>query len=383
MKELSQALKDEAHRLGFALVGVTTPAPPPHMDIYESWLAAGRHGEMAYLANETARQRRADPLLILPECRSILALGIRYSASTSQASAAPLHGQVASYAWGDDYHQVLAERLQALGAWIEAQAGHPVPYRWYTDTGPLLERDLAQRAGLGWIGKNTCLIHPNLGSYIFLAEMLLGIELPPDSPFIYDRCGACTRCLQACPTSCILPDRTLDARRCLSYLTIELKGLIPPDLRPSLGNWVFGCDICQQVCPWNVRFASPHGDQAFMPRRGATHPNLLQELTLNTEAFNRHNKGRPLQRAKRRGYLRNVSVALGNSSNPAAIPALIEALEKEPEPLVRGHAAWALGNLSVKNARRALEEALPRETEPYVRGEIEQALSRVQGLRKS
>jgi epoxyqueuosine reductase len=309
-------------------------------------------------------------------------LGLRYSSPPKGTPASPLHGQVASYAWGEDYHDVLAVRLQALGAWIEAQVGQAVPYRWYTDTGPLLERDLAQRAGLGWIGKNTCLIHPRLGSYFFLAEILLGIEVPPDAPFIYDRCGACTRCIQACPTSCILPDRTLDARRCLSYLTIELKGPIPPDLRPSMGNWVFGCDICQQVCPWNVRFSAVHGDQAFKPRPGLTRPDLAQELRLTAEGFKRRYKGNPLQRTKRRGYLRNVSTALGNSSDPEAIPALVEALQGDPEPLVRGHAAWALGRLRDEETGRMLEEALQIETDSYVLGEIEQALDMGWGLRK-
>jgi epoxyqueuosine reductase len=187
-----------------------------------------------------------------------------------------------------------------------------VPNRYYTDTGPLLERDLAQRAGLGWIGKNTCLINPKQGSYFLLAEILLGLELEPDPPFTTDHCGTCTRCIEACPTECILPDRTIDARRCISYLTIELKDDIPEELRPLLGEWVFGCDVCQMVCPWN-RFASPEGDAAFSPRPGRANPEPDPRAGADPEAFNRKFKNSPVKRAKRRGYLRNVAVATGNS----------------------------------------------------------------------
>jgi epoxyqueuosine reductase len=249
-------------------------------------------------------------------------------------------GRVAAYAWGTDYHLVLLERLRALVAFVETHVGHPIPNRWYTDTGPILERDLAQRAGLGWIGKNTCLINPRLGSYFLLAEILLGIDLEPDPPFEADRCGTCRRCLEACPTHCILPDHTLDARRCISYLTIELKGEIPLDLRESMGQWVFGCDICQMICPWN-RFAAPAGDPAFAPRPGVACPDLIQDIRLTPQAFNEKFKNSPIKRAKRRGYLRNVAVTLGNAGDSAAIPALERTL-KDDESLVREHAVWAL-----------------------------------------
>jgi epoxyqueuosine reductase len=384
---LALAVKAEAKRLGFAWAGVTSPDPPPHFPVFERWLAAGRQGQMAYLASERSRERRAAPRLILPECRSILVLGMAYlpqaaQPENSEGQAENPLGQVASYAWGSDYHDVLPERLQALVAFIEAQVGHPVPNRWYTDTGPILERDLAQRAGLGWIGKNSCLIDPQAGSYFLLAEILLGIDLEPDSPFTTDHCGACTRCLDACPTGCIMPDRTLDARRCISYLTIELKGPIPSELRPQLGGWVFGCDICQQVCPWNVRFASAQGDRSFSPRAQVPRPDLIQELALTPETFNLKFKGSPVQRARRRGYLRNVSVALGNrcagSADPAAVDALSKSLQDDPEPLVRAHAAWALGQIGGEAAYQALREALDREPDETVRPEILMALDRFQ-----
>jgi epoxyqueuosine reductase len=256
------------------------------------------------------------------------------------------HGRVAAYAWSADYHLILPERMQTLLTFVETQMGHPIPNRWYTDSGPLLERDLAQRAGLGWIGKNTNLIHPRIGSYILLAEILLGVDLEPDPPFEADRCGACKRCIEACPTQCILPDRTLDARRCISYLTIELKGEIPLHLRERMGQWVFGCDICQMVCPWN-RFAAPSGDPAFAPRPGVPHPDLIAELTLNPQDFNHKFKDSPIQRAKRRGYLRNVAIALGNVRDPAAIQALRKAL-RDPEPLVRASSAWAIEHIRTR-----------------------------------
>ena len=385
---LAKAIKAEAQRLGFELVGITTPDPPEHLAVFEGWLSKGRHGTMGYLESKRARQRRADPRQILPDCRSIVVLGVPYPAAGKgndagqagpktaggDSSSLPIRGQVASYAWGNDYHEVLPKRLKVLVSFIESQVGHPVPNRWYTDTGPILERDLAQRAGLGWIGKNTCLIHPEKGSYFLLAEVLLGIDLEPDAPFVPDLCGTCTRCLDACPTACILPDRTIDARQCISYLTIELKSEVPAEMRSQTKEWVFGCDICQQVCPWNQRFAAPNGDPAFAARPGVPQPDLLEELSLSPQDFRAKFKGSPVKRAKRRGYLRNIAIALGNSKNPAAVAALGNALQEEPEPLVRGHAAWALGQIGGEAARRVLSHAAQVEKDEAVLEEIHAAL---------
>ena len=351
---LKQSILNEAHRLGFILAGVTTPDPPPHFPAFENWLAQGHHADMAYLAAERSRLRRADPKQILPECLSILVLGTPYnSASRPHISAYQIienaspsaemggpQGGVASYAHGEDYHLILPPRLQSLIAFIEAQVGHPIPNRYYTDTGPLLERDLAQRAGLGWIGKNTCLIHPRAGSYFLLAEILLGLHLDPDPPFATDHCGTCTRCIQACPTEAILPNRTLDARRCISYLTIENKGDIPEEFRPLMQDWIFGCDLCQTACPWN-KFAAPEGDASFRPSSGSPFPDLIHTLALTPSTFNRQFARSPIQRAKRRGLLRNAAVALGNLGDERAIPALERASE-DSESLVREHAQWAM-----------------------------------------
>jgi epoxyqueuosine reductase len=374
--QLAQAAKAQAYRLGFTLVGITTAQPPPHGEVFLDWLKHGRHGEMAYLASQRSQQRRLDPRQILPECKSILVVGMPY-ALPDAAQPEPGFGRVASYAWGADYHEVLAPRLQAFVAALEGLVGTAIPNRWYTDTGPVLERDLAQRAGLGWIGKNTCLINPKAGSYFLLAEVLLGIALEPDPPFSADRCGSCTRCLDACPTACILPDRTLDARRCISYLTIELKGTIPVELRPQVGDWVFGCDICQQVCPWNQRFAVYAPDPGLVQDEAI--PSLLEMLAMDAQAFNRRFKNSPFHRPKRRGILRNAAVALGNSvsrENPEVVAALSNAMRQDPEPLVRLHAAWALGQIPGETARQQLRLALDAEKDPGVRLEIEQALAR-------
>src|SRR3990172_2275810 len=368
-QEITAKVKQEAFRLGFELVGVTTPDPPPHLDVYQEWIQNARHGDMGYLATERALGRRADPRSILPECRSILAVGLRHAPPPSAGS-----DGIAAYALGVDYPRVIVPRLERLMRFLEPLATPPFTYRLYADTGPILERDLAQRAGLGWIGKNTCLIHPRHGSYFLLREALLSQVLLPDAPFAADRCGSCNRCVEACPTQCILPDRTIDARRCISYLTIENKGSIPIDLRPQIENWVFGCDICQQVCPWNLRFARPEFTSDLNPQPNIASPNLNTELHLTPQEFNRKFKYSPIQRAKRRGYLRNVAVALGNSKSPEAIQALAKTLQTEAEPLVRAHAAWALGQIGGQDSRTVLEECSQTEADQHVLAEIQAAL---------
>jgi epoxyqueuosine reductase len=339
----TQAIKAEAHRLGFTMAGITTPHPPPHWPMYKHWLALGRNASMVYLNDA----RRADPHLVLPECRSILVVALAYTnhGNTSQNPDSSQvtesdRGRVASYAWGRDYHFVFPERMKKLVTFIENQVGEAVVHRWYTDTGPLLERDLAQRAGLGWIGKNTCLINPRIGSFFLLGEILLAIELEPDAPFTPDRCGTCTRCISACPTGCIQTDRTIDAGRCISYLTIENKNEIPLEMRPLMGNLVFGCDICQQVCPWN-RFSAEKVDPAFNARPGVPYPKLEEELVLTRMEFKNKFMENPVLRSKWRGYLRNIAVAIGNSGNPVFVQ-MLETAAQIDDPLIRDHATWAL-----------------------------------------
>ena len=299
---------------------------------------------MNYLAEERSRIRRADPKQILPECKSILVLALPYSPLTPcpSPSGRGARVRVASYALGDDYHDLIPPRLKQIVGFIEGQVGHPIPNRYYTDTGPILERELAQRAGLGWVGKNSMLINPKAGSTFLLAEILLGLELEPDDAIVTDHCGTCTRCITACPTQAILPNRTLDARRCISYLTIENKGDIPEELRLHMGNWVFGCDICQMVCPWN-RFSAP-ADSALEPD-SSLHASA-QDLTLSSAEFNQRFKQSPLKRAKRRGYLRNLAVAIGNNGSADDLPLLEQAAHAtREEPLVREHVEWAIQKL--------------------------------------
>lgn len=375
---LKSEIAAEAQRLGFSLFGVIEPVTPPHFDVYANWLKLDRHGEMGYLATERAQERRRDPRLILPGCESILVLGWPYAVANlaspgGETNRNELLGRTASYAWGEDYHDLIPPRLEELVRFIEKRTGHQVANRWYTDTGPILERDLAQLAGLGWIGKNTCLINPRQGSFFLLAELFLGIKIEPDTPFKADHCGTCTRCIEACPTDCIQADRTIDASRCISYLTIELKGAIPKELRGEVDNWVFGCDICQQVCPWNQRYA-PRDD--FSPaEQSFKEPELISDLGLSPREFNQRFKGTPVKRTKRRGYLRNVAVALGNLGAVSAVSPLITTLKEDPEPLVRGHAAWALGQIGSDQARKALDQARITEEDPYVLEEINSALA--------
>lgn len=364
-------LKADAQAIGFDLAGITTPDPPPHLDVYAAWLQAGQHGEMRYLSTDRARAARADPRLLLPECRSVLVLAANYAPPPAAAHAP---AQIAAYARGDDYHASLVPRANALVDRLQNRLGRAVAARVYTDTGPLLERELAQRAGLGWIGRNTCLIHPQLGSMILLVEVLLGLELPADAPFDADRCGTCRRCVQACPTGCILPDRTLDARRCLSYLTIEARGSIPPALRPAVGNWLFGCDVCQQVCPWNLRFARPTSDPTFAPRPGLDPAEPSAFLALAASKLPAWLRGSPLKRAKRAGLARNAAVVAGNLRREEYLPILGQALLADAEPMVRAHAAWALGEFGSEGARQRLERGRRGEADADVLAEIDAAL---------
>jgi epoxyqueuosine reductase len=336
--ERTEMIKERARQLGFPLVGVTGPEPPPHLDDFHEWIQEGYQASMDWITSERSLKRRSDPRTILPECRSILVLASPYPAPRGNLKG----GNIAAYALNQDYHEVLTERLKELMDYIEDLAGKPVPNRWYTDTGPVLEKELAMRAGLGWIGKNTVLINRVLGSYFFISEVLLGIDLNTDPPITETFCGTCTRCLDTCPTGALRKPYTLDANLCTSYLTIEHRGAVPEELRPKMGDWVFGCDICQLVCPWNKPGQEAESIlEEFQPRPELVTLDLTQELGLSQQEFSARFKGSPVKRTKRRGYLRNVAIALGNCGGEDALPALEQALE-DKEPLVREAAEWAL-----------------------------------------
>ena len=332
------------------------------------------HGEMNYLATARAKERRADPRKILPDCQSILVVAVN-CLPTKKPQNPSSTAKVAAYAQGDDYHKIITERLQKLVHFIEAQIDTPFSFKIYTDTGPILERELAQRAGLGWIGKNTCLIHPRLGSHFLIGEVLLSIPLAFDTPFVSDHCGSCTRCIDSCPTNCILPNRTIDARRCISYLTIEHRGDIAHELRAKVGDWVFGCDICQDVCPWNLRFSAPTEDDAFQPRAFLKDPSLEDFLTLSPDEFRTNLSGSPLKRSKRDGLLRNAAVAAGNSKREDLIPMLEKNLINEKTLQVRSHAVWALLQIRGDKAKRALQKTSKSVQDPTILAEIHEALA--------
>ncbi len=345
---------EEARAVGFQEAGVVARAGSEHVGHLRRWLADGLHGEMAYLASPSAVERRADLRRTFPAFASALVVAHSYADDApSRPPADPSRAVVARYARGRDYHGVVAEGLEALASRLEALAGRPLRYRAYVDTGPLLERELALAAGIGWFGKNTLLIDPRRGSYFFLGVLLTDLELAPSDPFDEERCGSCRRCLDACPTRALLgrDERgapVMDAAKCISYLTIELRGPIPEALRPAIGNRVFGCDICQEACPWNHRFSTPTTAAEYAPRRGLAGPSLLalaaELLELSGKAFLRRYRDSPLSRPRRNGLLRNVCVALGNWGSGEARP-LLEMAARDRSALVREHAEWALGRL--------------------------------------
>jgi epoxyqueuosine reductase len=377
---LADHIKELASNIGFDRVGIAPAAEADGFDRLADWLARGFAGDMGYMTKHAEARRH--PESILPSVRSVVMVALNYravlppsgpgrgegwgegeqnaarnlevSAGSAPSPPAPLPrstggegsgtliGKIAQYALGRDYHDVLREKLNRLLALIQADFPH-VAGRGVVDTAPLLERDFARRAGLGWFGKNTMLIHPKLGSFFFLGALLLDIDLPADAPFATSHCGTCTRCLDACPTDAFPAPGWLDSRRCISYLTIEKRGAIDEELRPGLENWIFGCDICQDVCPWNRKapFAS---DPALAPRDELVAPDLLRLLEISEDEFRRQFRGTALFRAKRSGLVRNVAVVLGNASRADALPALGR-VRSDPDPVIREAAEWAIAQI--------------------------------------
>ncbi len=339
-------IKTYAASLGFTATAIIPARPSDHSRYYAEWVAAGYHGEMRFLARPDAIARRADLSRTVPHAQSVVVVTANYHTAhlPPDILTDPSRGIIASYAWHLDYHDLLTPKLRQLQTWIAAQVDVPVNGRSYIDTGPVLERELAVRGGLGFIGKNTCLISPQWGSYFFVGEIILDYPLPFDTPVLSGTCGKCVRCLQACPTAALKQPYLLDSNLCISYLTIELKGDIPPRLRPKIGNRIFGCDICQEVCPYNRQFSIPTAEPAFRAALDQMAPPLLDLIALDDEGFRERFRGSPIKRTKRRGLLRNVAVALGNWGSPAAIPALARAA-RDDEPLIRTHAKWALARI--------------------------------------
>jgi epoxyqueuosine reductase len=379
----AERIKEHATALGFDLVRITSADAFPEKErVLKERIATGLMDGLDWFTAERA-EVASNPRALLPTARSVIALGTFYLTDAPAVAAVPgaPRGRISRYAWGDDYHEVIRARLDQLASYVRALAPpgdeKTIPF---VDTGRMIDRAVAERSGLGWYGKNTMILTKGWGSWVFLAALVTSLDLAPDPPLAAN-CGQCTRCLEACPTGAFAAPYVLDNRRCISYLTIELRGAIPLELRPLIGNHIFGCDICQEVCPVNhiverrLRAGGALGRRGerleFQPR-GTTgsSPELIPLLAVTEEEFRERFRHSPIKRAKRRGLLRNVCVALGNLGDPAAVPALGAVLRAHDEPLVRGHAAWALGRIGGDDARAALDAALRDEREESVIGEI-------------
>lgn len=346
-------LQDFARELGFDVCRVAACSPPPHIGGFRSWLGDGRAGEMNYM--QRGEEKRCDPQQILAGAKSIVVLAVNYwQGGQALPPANRTVGRIARYAWGDDYHDIIAAKLEKIDELLRGFGGNQ---KCYVDTGPVLERDHAAVAGVGWQGKSTMLINTKLGTWFFLAEILTTLELPPDPP-VRDRCGTCNRCIDACPTGAITAPHQLDARRCISYLTIELKTAIPLELRPLIGDRIFGCDDCLDACPWN-RFAEASRETAFQARPGTSGMALRDYLSLTDQQFREMFRNSPIKRIKRRGFLRNVCVALGNVGTATDLAAL-ERAALDPEPLIAGHAQWAIAEIRNRLRHQASPDAAER-----------------------
>ena len=365
MSGLEDEITSAARSQGFVLTGFSPLRLLERERFYFRWLAEGRHGEMAYLAQEP--QRRLDPRRLDPRLRSVISLAFPYPAPAPSRIdwRREMRGRIASYALGEDYHDRVIARARAVAAELERMRPGALA-RIYVDTGPVFEREWAAEASLGWFGKNTNLLNRGHGSYFFLAEIFTDLEFAAARAKYADFCGTCRRCLDLCPTGALAEGYLMEPRLCISYLTIELRGPIATQLRARMGNWIFGCDICQEVCPWNEEGSGTPSE---------LEPYLPDLMLLDEDGFRARFRKSAVKRAKRRGLLRNVAVALGNTGNPDAVPVLEQALRCEVEPLVRAHAAWALGRLGGVGAFTALRQALEKERDPAAAAEIEAALS--------
>lgn len=369
-RELIAELRRRARSAGFDAIGI---AAAGRLDgdgaALHDWLRRGRQATMGWMARDP--DRRADPGRLMPGCRSVVALVSSYWPGGASRHGRPGTGRVARYARGRDYHRVLGSRLKELAAWLESVTGRPA--RSFVDSAPLLERGWARRAGVGWIGKNANLLNRELGSWLLLGEILSAVELAPDRGPHEDFCGTCTACLKACPTGAIVEDGVVDSNLCISYWTIEHRGPVPPSHRPGIGDWIFGCDVCQEVCPWNQRFARPVPGERFFRRSELEALDAAELLGLDEAAFRARYSGTALMRARWDGMRRNACIVLGNLRHAPAVPELGRSLG-DPDALIRSHAAWALGRIGGRKASELLSRARELERAAQVLRELEQAL---------
>ena len=371
-----QLIEAEAQRLGFCLFGVSAAdRESQSYQYYLEWINKGYHAEMAYLSTDRALYFRQNTSRIMEGAKTVISLGVKYpknSVSMNQTT----HGKIAAYACGEDYHLSLVKSLNELVRFIETVSGREVSARVYTDTGPLLERELAFQSGLGWIGKNSCLISQKYGSYLLLCEIITDLVLERETDVSQNHCGRCTRCIQACPTNCILPNNTIDASRCISYQTIENKGIIPIEIREAVGTRIFGCDICQEVCPWNAggRISAGLEHSMFKTQPELMVVDIYDELQLIPEKFTLKYKNTPIKRAKYQGFMRNLIIAAGNTKDPINVPRLCDLLSNAAYPMLQYHAAWSFGRIHNHQAINTLSAMLKQTVDPLLRFEIESAL---------
>lgn len=372
----AQHIKRKALELGFGLIGITPAVPSPTLSAYMRWIDQGMYGQMGYLARPDRITRRQNLKNIMPSAESLILVGMDYRTPFADEAilSDPSRGRIASYAWGLDYHHVLAVRLQMFAEWLAEQTRNKIHHKIYVDTGAILERSHAQQADMGFVGKNTMLIHPRRGSYFFIGEIITSLGFDEyDTPHRDNMCGTCTRCLTACPTNAFPQPFVLDARKCISYHTIENKGWIDRELRPHFDNWIFGCDICQDVCPFQ-RFTPETEEVAFMTFELARiAPPLLDMLALTHDRFYEIFRRTPLERVKRERLVRNACIAAGNWQNERTIPYLIQLLYDE-SPLIRGHAAWALWQTMGLDSSKLLTDLYHRDDDEAVRAEVEYLL---------
>ena len=369
-------IKDLALSIGFDRVGITDAAPFVRDE--KAAAARVRDGLMDGLAwyTEERVRRMNRPKTLLDGARSVISLAMSYKTTEPPTASDVPRGRVARYAWGRDYHSLIKARIRRFVRELPDAVGEPVRARHFVDDGPMNDRAAAERAGVGWFGKNTNILTPTLGSWAFLAEVITNLDLRADAP-LKKTCGECARCIPACPTGAIVAPYVIDNRRCISFLTIELRGAIPRDMRPLVGDWVFGCDLCQDVCPVN-RKAAVSREAEFGKRHDFDAPALIPLLSLDEDGFRRRFEGSPIRRAKLSGLQRNACVALGNIGDRAATPALSAALRSD-DAIVRAHAAWALGRIGGETAKTALKSALANERDAAARDEITAALSELAG----
>ena len=366
---MTARIRDQAHAMGFSRVGFCPATTPNGLHKFAEWLELGYHGEMRYLQERA--EAYSHPSFVLDGTRSLVMLTMNYGAE-DPAPVGNGQGRVSRYAWGDaDYHDVIHQRLKRLKRFVE-EAAPGARVRGVVDTAPLLEREYAQMAGLGWVGKHTLLLNRENGSWFFLAALLTDLVLDYDEPATEEYCGSCTACLDACPTNAFPQPFVLDATKCISYLTIELQSPIPSSLREGVGDWIFGCDVCQDVCPWN-RFSATTCEPKFQPRSDQNPVELARLFDLDEEAFRVRFRRTPLWRSKRRGILRNAAIVLGNQGDLESLPALILGIA-DSEPLVRGASAWALGQIGGPQAVSELRSRLEVESDAEVVAEIRKSL---------